>query len=305
MTVRDFLNRGIRIVDINVASGSIPQSAPTLVSHGYPQEVSSPHGTKIRPPFVLVICDIEGGTNPTATIDMWGYAEPPSASPALLSNWQKLGSVEVADSGSFSTMFLIPVIGFTRFDVPISAISGSPTSVRMRLEGISNHSADVLMAMGVTSIGLNSAVQLTQDATYNSLTGSNKVSIDNGVWTQKDGSILFDVTDGTDATYYYYFSTSQRRYMGLHLDLDGGSGTVTATVEATGQIGEDPTALNYIDVSNDFFGSPSWADAGGGSTYILLDNSGKIGTTQWIRIKIVAASGSNDADWRGDLTLAA
>lgn len=105
---------------------------------------------------------------------------------------------------------------------------------------------------------------------------------------------LADVTDGADATYYYYVDMDSYRKGGWQLVLDGGSGTCTVTVEATLQ--DDGTAMascTYEDMSSDVFGSASWtADA------VLLDNAEALAVAKYVRFKVVASTGgADDADW--------
>jgi hypothetical protein len=105
---------------------------------------------------------------------------------------------------------------------------------------------------------------------------------------------LAEVTNGTDGTYYYYVDMDTFRKTGWQLVLDGGSGSVTATVEGT--IQNDGTAMSscaYEDVTSDLFGAASFtADA------LLVDNAEALAVCKYVRIKIVASTGgSNDADW--------
>jgi len=112
--------------------------------------------------------------------------------------------------------------------------------------------------------------------------------------TQYIPETLADVTDGTDGTYYYYVNMDSYRKGGWQLILDGGSGTVTVTVEATLQ--SDGTAMSsctYEDVTSDVFGSASYT-----ADDILLDNAEALAVAKYVRIKVVAStSGSDDADW--------
>lgn len=128
---------------------------------------------------------------------------------------------------------------------------------------------------------------------YSPSTDSNVVHVINPDWSQEDRVTLADITNGADDTYYYYIQMSTFRKLGLQLDLAGGSGTVTVTVEATLEDGADITALTYIDVTNDVFGAASYtADA------ILGDNAEKLAIATYVRIKVVASTGgADDADW--------
>ena len=103
---------------------------------------------------------------------------------------------------------------------------------------------------------------------------------------------LAEVTNGEDDTYYYYFDLDTYPLFALQGDLDGGSGTVTATFEASVQ--DDGTAQGscaYIDKTSDDFGV---ANATADFLWVLDQPSGY----KWGRVKIVASTGdADDADW--------
>lgn len=108
---------------------------------------------------------------------------------------------------------------------------------------------------------------------------------------------LADVTNGADATYYYYVDMASYREFGLQLALDCAGGTVTATVEATCQDdGTAPAACTYIDVTNAWFGVASLVAAAGAASAIWLERD-TAGATKYIRVKIVANTGGNTGDW--------
>jgi len=109
---------------------------------------------------------------------------------------------------------------------------------------------------------------------------------------------LVEQVNGVDATNFYPFIMEAFRFAIFQLILDGGSGTVTATVEAT----VDPavtqkdadlqdTTLDWVDITLDVFGVASVTD----------DDEFIFDTPQaWraIRIKIVSSTGgADDADW--------
>jgi hypothetical protein len=58
MSVRDYLNKGIYIDDVEVLSGALPEAAPTLSTDGYSTVVPSGSMINIVVPFVAVWCDI-------------------------------------------------------------------------------------------------------------------------------------------------------------------------------------------------------------------------------------------------------
>ncbi len=112
--------------------------------------------------------------------------------------------------------------------------------------------------------------------------------------TKYVGDVVADVTNGVDATYTYYLDMSSFRKLGLQLEINGGSGTVTVTIEGT--IQDDGTAAascTYQDIGSATFGAASWtADA------MLIDNAEKLACYKYIKIKVVASTGgADDGDW--------
>lgn len=129
---RDILNLGIHIGGRNVAVGAVPESAPTLVGDGFPVTVTLPSGIAVTPPNMTCLVDFEGGTDPTAIIQAYGYF--PEATD-LLSPWQKILETEVGESvNPCVTLFLA---GAKRITVIVASTTGSPTSIRLALRGVS------------------------------------------------------------------------------------------------------------------------------------------------------------------------
>ena len=107
-------------------------------------------------------------------------------------------------------------------------------------------------------------------------------------------STLVAVTNGTDATNYYYIPMASYTRLDMQLILNGGSGTVTVTVEGSIQAdGTAPASLGYADVTNQAYGSASFT-----SSIMLIDNSDFFAAMNYVRVKVVAATGgANDGDW--------
>lgn len=105
---------------------------------------------------------------------------------------------------------------------------------------------------------------------------------------------LAEVSDGTDGTYYYYVDMQGFRKLALQLILDGGSGTVTATVEGTVQDdGTVASSCTYVDVTSAAYGTDSYID-----DEVLIDDTSFFSNFRYVRVKVVASTtGSNDADW--------
>ncbi len=320
MTVRDFINRGTFIRDRNVASGSIPEAAPTLVSHGQALPLQSAAGAvTILPPLLLVATDLEAGTSPTATLQFYGYVEPPATSPSLLSDWQLIKEITIQDAVG-KTLAIFPLTGFARYHVVVTGSTGSPTSVRLREYGVSHHAAATLIGLGLVA-GASSQMSLiardtlpsastegdqvdaiadlygrqrTVDAAWESLSQANHVLVDNPSEDKHDGNPLVEVVNGTDGTYYYYIDMLGYTRLGLDLILNGGSGTVTVTVEATRQ--DDGTvkeSCTYYDVTNAAYGAASYT-----ASSSLSDSAQFFADKRWVRVKVVASTGgANDGDW--------
>ncbi len=103
---------------------------------------------------------------------------------------------------------------------------------------------------------------------------------------------LADETNGTDGTYYYYVDMDGYKHFSSQLELSGGSGTCTVTVEATNQ--DDGTAAascTYQDVTSGLFNAASYT----ASDFLIADTAQSF---KYIRYKVTASTGgANDADW--------
>ncbi len=111
----------------------------------------------------------------------------------------------------------------------------------------------------------------------------------------RDYALLADVTNGNDDTYYYYVDCAEARTTdGFSFTLNGGSGTVTCTIEATLQDdGTLPAACQYGDVTLQVTGLPAVTVS---SVYVVRD---LLNVARYLRVKVVAnTAGAHDADWR-------
>ena len=110
---------------------------------------------------------------------------------------------------------------------------------------------------------------------------------------QHIGETLVEEVDGVDGTYYYYVDMDTFRSSGYQLILSGGSGTCTATIEATLQSdGTVPASCTYADATLVIAGAATIT-----ASDIVVDNANKLATAKYVRIKIVATTGDNSADW--------
>lgn len=125
-------------------------------------------------------------------------------------------------------------------------------------------------------------------------TNSERTQEINPLSTHYNEQTLIDVTNGIDGTYNYYIDMTTFRKVGFQLELSGGSGSVTVTIEGTIQAdGTAPSSCTYQDITNDTFGSVSFT-----ASDMLIDNAEKLSCFKYIKVKVVAdTSGSNDADW--------
>lgn len=105
---------------------------------------------------------------------------------------------------------------------------------------------------------------------------------------------LVAVTNGTDGTYTYYVDLATFRKGAIQLLLDGGSGSVTVTVEGSCQDdGTAPASCNYVDITNALFGAATFT-----ASNILFDKEGYFTGLKYLKIKVVAdTTGANNADW--------
>jgi len=141
------------------------------------------------------------------------------------------------------------------------------------------------------SVTTGGSLNVQSDA-YDSGTGSDKVYNINPLNELHFEETLADVTNGTDGTYYYYVDMDGAKHFSAQLELSGGSGTCTVTVEATNQ--DDGTAAAscaYQDVTNGLFGAASYT----ASDFLIADTAMSF---KYIRYKVVASTAAaNDADW--------
>lgn len=234
---------------------ALPEADPSIATDGHSLGVSAGIGTAF-PDLMAIFFDLTGGTTPELSVDVWLYFENTGNN---LTAWQKIKTIQVSDSlANQPTFHVIPTVGASRIAVIAKTSLGAPT--------------------GVSYIG--KVVTYEQAAFFPQGTSSSRT--------------LADVTNGADGTYYYYIDMEGYRESVYQLELNGGSGTVTVTVE--GSVQNDGTAADsceYDDVTSATFGSASFT-----SSTTLVDNASKLAVFKYVRIKVVAATGAaDDADW--------
>jgi len=142
-----------------------------------------------------------------------------------------------------------------------------------------------------------------RSAAYDSVTGTDQTTETNGPETNYASATLADITNGTDATYLYYFGMDSFREWGIWYLLNGGAaGTgIIMTVEATWQDdGTAQSACTYEDVSTDVLGAANITAAGGAgdTTGAVVDNDRFLATAKYVKIKLVVNStAGDDCDW--------
>lgn len=169
-------------------------------------------------------------------------------------------------------------------------------SVKTATETTATNSGLINTSVGLIKTALDSVLALFTDVVD---TSSNLVRV-----AEQDplpyhliSEVLDNLTNGTDGTYTKYFNPRTFKYNGIRIAGNGGSGSITATIEATMQ--DDGTAAAscvYSDVTLDIFGSSSFVITSA-SILDLLDNTGKMMFYKYVKVNYVLdTSGANDAD---------
>jgi hypothetical protein len=104
-------------------------------------------------------------------------------------------------------------------------------------------------------------------------------------------------TNGTDGTYDYFIDVTQVHTLALHGVLDGGSGTVTVTLEATSEPSTAAASCSYVDVTQYGFSNMGGADAASYTADFYVCSKPEL-RARYIHIQVVASTGgADDADW--------
>ena len=133
------LDAGLYVDERIIAAASIPEAAPALPADGYASVIID-GGNTYAPAYVLCIVEFDGCANQTVDLEVYGYSTPPAAGGVLLTDWILLNQVEITAAGRRS--FMIPLTGFSRFQVIVTAIGGAPApnNINIRHTFISNNS---------------------------------------------------------------------------------------------------------------------------------------------------------------------
>lgn len=131
------------------------------------------------------------------------------------------------------------------------------------------------------------------DKAYSAVSDTNQDYRTNPENSHTAGARLVSVTNGTNATYYYYIDCDTYRYYGIQFILSGaGTGSITVTLEATCQDdGTAPGSCTYQDVTNDLFGVANYT----ATDTMIIDTPVAF---RYMRVKVVAATVPADqGDW--------
>lgn len=163
--------------------------------------------------------------------------------------------------------------------------NGTPLTVGY-LVGVWIEGVDPYKATGIDGTDRLKVV----DETLTTATESGRVEEIDPIDTRGVADTVIDETNIADGTYYRYVSMDTFRKGFFQLEINGGSGTMTVSLEATVQDeGVAPASRTYQDIGLATFGAATWtADA------ILGDNSEKLAGFTYIRFKMVAATGGAD-----------
>ena len=135
-----------------------------------------------------------------------------------------------------------------------------------------------------------------RDETLTIDTESGRVEEIDPIDTRAQADTIYDVTNQADDTYYAYVSMDTYRKAAFQLEINGGSGTVTVSLEGTIQDeGVAAASRVYQDISLATFGAATWV-----SDDILADNDEKLAGYTFIRFKLIFSTGGADD---GDCTI--
>ena len=134
----------------------------------------------------------------------------------------------------------------------------------------------------------------TASKAYDSVSDSEKVTVQNPEHSQHEEETLADVTNETDATNTHFLDMDGYKHFAVQINTGGTAptSTVTVTVEATVQ--DDGTAAAscfYTDVTSTWFGVASVVD-----TDIFWEKDTAT-SVKYVKIKTVTAGGGNDQDY--------
>lgn len=154
----------------------------------------------------------------------------------------------------------------------------------MAVSVVFNSSSDTLSGVCLDSITI-------QNPLHNYSIGGD-INIENTGADHYEYVKLADVTNGIDNTYYYTFSARTFKFFGLQFILNGGSGTVTCTIEISAMDDVDEDNALYEDITPIFSCKEEFQT----SAYVVADTPLP---ARYARVKVVVnTGGANDASWK-------
>lgn len=143
-TNRYFDSQGRTLLDKDVDLGivSVPESGPTSSTDGYPLGYQARPGGAAFAPYVLLLADYEGGSDPSADFNMFLYF---GEARDFSNSWQLIRVASITSSvASGPSYILLPTLGAERYDARVRSVTGSPTHVYMHARAINDDQARIL-----------------------------------------------------------------------------------------------------------------------------------------------------------------
>jgi hypothetical protein len=110
--------------------------------------------------------------------------------------------------------------------------------------------------------------------------------------------VIADETGVADGTFDVYVDMRKYKRADIVVEQDGGSGTISFTVEGSwdsnGGSGVSETTLTYIDIGLSFYSSATFT----ADPELLIDNGWKLYAMTWMRIQFTVAGASSDASYK-------
>lgn len=152
----------------------------------------------------------------------------------------------------------------------------------------------VLTVAGAVFAGTDQAYRVVlvgPDKCRDAPTDTFQTYVTNAIPAYQNYQTVANVALGLDGTYDYYLDAQNFDLAVFQLILNGGSGTIRVSLAVSAiNDGTLPAACAYQDVTNALFGYA----AAGASTLWSIDQPLPV---KYLRIRVVAATGANDASW--------
>jgi len=128
--------------DVDLGSVSVPEAAPTSDTDGYPLGYQARPGGSAFAPYVILLADLQGGTDPSAEFNLFLYF---GEAKDFANQWQLIRVASVTDDVSSGPSFvLLPTLGAERYDARVRSVSGAPSHVLLHVRAINDDQARIL-----------------------------------------------------------------------------------------------------------------------------------------------------------------